>query len=65
MEQVVERAGCCVEEGELYAVEADFLVGESVVNIWGAGAVMGTKPSLPCPECSELCRRCAFVGDGR
>lgn len=39
-----------------------FLVGESVVNMGGTGAEMGTKPSFR-PGCEPWVGR-PFVGDG-
>lgn len=40
------------------------MVGESVVKVAGAGASIGTKPSLPFPDCEAPCLRWDFMGDG-
>lgn len=55
LENVVNRADCGIDDdvgaedevGCELAFKGVFLVGESVVNIGGVGAVIGTKPNLP------------------
>lgn len=55
LENVVNRADCGIDdvvgaEDEVrceFAFKGVFLVGESVVNMGGVGAVIGTKPNLP------------------
>lgn len=71
LENVVNKADCGIDDavgvdeiGGEYAWKGVFLAGESVVNIGGVGAVIGTKPSLPCPGFEVLISRGAFVGVG-
>ena len=72
LENVVNRADCGIDDvvgaeddvGCEFAPKGVFLVGESVVNIGGFGAVIGTKPNLPWPECEVPISREVFVGDG-
>lgn len=55
LENVVNRAVCGIDDvvgaedevGCEFAFKGVFLVGESVVNMGGVGAVIGTKPNLP------------------
>lgn len=62
LENVVKRAECGIDDavgvdveiGCEYAVKGVFLIGESVVNIGGVGAEIGTYPRLPCPGCDTV-----------
>jgi len=54
LENVVNRADCGIDDagaedevGCEPPFKGVFLIGESVVNIGGVGAVIGTKPNLP------------------
>jgi hypothetical protein len=61
LEKVVNKADCGIEDWA-YMGKGGFLAGESVVNMGGAGAEMGTKPSLR-PGCAPWTGK-PFVGDG-
>ena len=63
LENVVNRADCAGMEVWWAKVgKAGFLSGESVLNMGGLGAVMGTNPSF-CSE-ADSCDANPSVGDG-